>query len=142
MRSSSVLLSMVKIVSRLIIAMVKNDPTTLYIYPESADIDAVTQVVKTGQSLSRAGLYWNASCLKEIGSPKFWSKKALGRSSPNTTRIIRYRRNGHRRFARGSEIGSCSLSVVPPNRVIAAFRRGPRIFENAMLLQFWNDRRI
>ena len=60
-----------------IIAMVKDDPTTLYIYPELADIDAVTQVVKTGQSLSRAGLYWNASCLKEIGSPKFWSKKAL-----------------------------------------------------------------
>ena len=60
-----------------IIAMVKDDPTTLYIYPESADIDAVTQAAKAGQSLSRAGLYWNASCLKEIGSPKFWSKKAL-----------------------------------------------------------------
>jgi hypothetical protein len=44
---------------------------------ESADIDAVTQAVKAGRSLSRAGLYWNASCLKEIGSPKFWSKKAL-----------------------------------------------------------------
>jgi hypothetical protein len=57
--------------------MVKDDPATLYIYPESADIDAVTQAVKTGQSLSRAGLYWNASCLKEIGSPKFWSKKAF-----------------------------------------------------------------
>ena len=60
-----------------IIAMVKDDPTTLYIYPEAADIDAVTQAVKAGQSLSRAGLYWNASCLKDIGSPKFWSKKIL-----------------------------------------------------------------
>jgi hypothetical protein len=60
-----------------IIAMVKDDPTTLYIYPEAADIDAVTRAVKAGQSLSRAGLYWNASCLKDIGSPKFWSKKIL-----------------------------------------------------------------
>jgi hypothetical protein len=60
-----------------IIAMVKDGPTTLYIYPESADIDAVRQLVKAGQSLSRAGPYWNASCLKEIGSPKFWSKETL-----------------------------------------------------------------
>ena len=60
-----------------IIAMVKDDPTTLYIYPEAADIDAVTQAVKAGRSLSRAGLYWNASCLKEIGSPKFWPKETL-----------------------------------------------------------------
>jgi hypothetical protein len=60
-----------------ITAMVKDDPTTLYIFPESADIDAVTQAVQAGQPLSRAGPYWNASCLKEIGSPKFWSKKTL-----------------------------------------------------------------
>ena len=60
-----------------IIAMVKDDPTTLYIYPEAADIDAVAQAVKTGRSLSRAGLYWNAYCLKDIGSPKFWSKETL-----------------------------------------------------------------
>jgi hypothetical protein len=60
-----------------IVAMVKDDPTTLYIYPESADIDAVRQAVEAGRSLSRTGLYWNASCLKEIGSPKFWSKKTL-----------------------------------------------------------------
>jgi hypothetical protein len=61
-----------------ITAMVKDNPTTLYIYPESADIDAVTQAVKAGQSLSHAGLYWNASCLREIGAPKFWSKETLG----------------------------------------------------------------
>jgi hypothetical protein len=60
-----------------IITMVKDDPTTLYIYPESADIDGVAQTVQAGRSLSGAGLYWNASCLKEIGSPKFWSKKIL-----------------------------------------------------------------
>jgi hypothetical protein len=60
-----------------IIAMVKDDPTTFYIYPESADIDAVAQAVKAGRSLSRAGQYWNAFCLKEIGSPKFWPKKTL-----------------------------------------------------------------
>ena len=60
-----------------IVAMVRDDPTTLYIYPEAADIDAVAQAVKVGQPLSRAGLYWNASCLKEIGSPKFWPKEIL-----------------------------------------------------------------
>jgi hypothetical protein len=60
-----------------IIAMVKEDPTTLYIYPEGADINAVAQAVKAGLSLSRVGLYWNASCLKDIGFPKFWSKETL-----------------------------------------------------------------
>jgi hypothetical protein len=57
--------------------MLKDEPTTLYIYPESDDIDAVAQAVKAGRSPSRAGLYWNASCLKEIGSPKFWAKETL-----------------------------------------------------------------
>jgi hypothetical protein len=52
-------------------------PTTLYIYPESADIDAVAKAVKAGRSPSRAGLYWNASCLRAIGSPKFWAKETL-----------------------------------------------------------------
>jgi hypothetical protein len=60
-----------------IIAMVKDNPTTLYIYPDAADIDAVAQAVKAGQPLSRAGLYWNASCLKEIRTPKFWPKETL-----------------------------------------------------------------
>jgi hypothetical protein len=60
-----------------IIAMVKDDPTTLYIYPEATDIEAVTQAMKAGRSLARAGLYWNASCLKEIGPPKFWPKETL-----------------------------------------------------------------
>jgi hypothetical protein len=61
-----------------IISMMKDKPTTLYIYPESDDIDAVAQAVKTGRSLSHAGLYWNAFCLKEIHSPKFWPKEILG----------------------------------------------------------------
>ena len=52
--------------------MMKDKPTTLYIY-----IDAVALAVKAGRSPSRAGLYWNASCLKEIGSPKFWPKETL-----------------------------------------------------------------
>jgi hypothetical protein len=60
-----------------IIPMLKDKPTTLYIYPESRDIDAVAQAVKAGRSPSSAGLYWNASCLKEIGSPKFWPKETL-----------------------------------------------------------------
>jgi hypothetical protein len=60
-----------------IVAMVKDDPTTLYIYPDAADIDAVTQAVKAGRSPASAGLYWNASCLQEIGAPKFWPKEIL-----------------------------------------------------------------
>jgi hypothetical protein len=63
--------------SEKIFAMVKDNPTTLYIYPESGDIDAVAQAVKAGQSPSRAGLYWNASCLRAIRSPKFWPKETL-----------------------------------------------------------------
>jgi hypothetical protein len=58
--------------------MVKVDPTTIYIYLESRDIDVVAQAVAACQSPSRAGLYWNASCLKEIGSPKFWPGETLG----------------------------------------------------------------
>jgi hypothetical protein len=60
-----------------IVAIIKDNPTTLYIYPQAADIDAVARAVKAGRSLSPDGLYWNASCLKEIGAPKFWSKEAL-----------------------------------------------------------------
>ena len=60
-----------------ILSMVTNDPTTLYIYPDAADVNAVAGLVAAGQSLPRAGLYWNASCLKEIRSPKFWPKESL-----------------------------------------------------------------
>jgi len=63
--------------SEKIVAMVKDEPTTVYIYPESADIVAVAQAVKAGRSPSRAGLYWNASCLREIRAPKFWPKETL-----------------------------------------------------------------
>jgi hypothetical protein len=60
-----------------IVAMVQDDPTTLYIYPNAADIDAVSRALATGESLSSVGLYWNASCLNEIRAPKFWSKETL-----------------------------------------------------------------
>jgi hypothetical protein len=60
-----------------IIPIVKANPTTLYIYPEAADIDAVAQAVTAGVSLSRRGLYWDSSCLKQIRSPKFWSRETL-----------------------------------------------------------------
>jgi hypothetical protein len=60
-----------------IISMTKDDPTTLYIYPESHDIDAVVQAVQAGRSLSASGLYWNAACLREIRAPKFWPKETL-----------------------------------------------------------------
>ena len=63
--------------SKEILALVKRNPTTLYIYPESGDIDAVAKAVKNRKSLPRAGLYWNAACLKAIGIPKFWPKRHL-----------------------------------------------------------------
>jgi hypothetical protein len=61
-----------------IVVMVKDNPTTLYIYPDAADVDAVARTVAAGGSLPGAGLYWNASCLKEIRTPKFWSNESLG----------------------------------------------------------------
>ena len=60
-----------------IMAIVSNNPTTLYIYPESRDIDAVARAVEAGEAPSRAGLYWSAACLKDIGAPKFWRKETL-----------------------------------------------------------------
>ena len=60
-----------------ILALVRDQPTTLYIYPKSTDIVAVTRAVKAGRSPSRAGLYWNASCLSEIGFPNFWPRETL-----------------------------------------------------------------
>ena len=56
--------------ARQIIPMLRDNPTTVYIYPESRDIDTVARG-------GRGGSYWNASCLKEIGSPKFWPKESL-----------------------------------------------------------------
>ena len=70
-----------------ILAMVKNNPTTLYIYPDAADVNAVARAVAAGQSPSRAELYWNASCLRAIGSPKFWPKETL------EPIIVQYTRN-------------------------------------------------
>lgn len=52
--------------ARQIMAMVRDNPTTLYIYPEAADIRAAGR-----------GAYWNASCLREIGSPRFWPRERL-----------------------------------------------------------------
>jgi hypothetical protein len=60
-----------------IIAMVKDAPTTLYIYPESRDIEAVARAVQAGEAPSRAGLYWSAACLKDIGAPRFWQRESL-----------------------------------------------------------------
>nr|WP_210324378.1 hypothetical protein [Aestuariivirga litoralis] len=56
--------------AREIIPKLKGDPATLYIYPESKDIEAVNK--------KEAGAYWNAACLKQIGAPKFWSNSVLG----------------------------------------------------------------
>ena len=48
-----------------IISLVQDQPTTLYIYPEAADIAAAG----TG--------YWDARCLKSIGQPRYWSEAEL-----------------------------------------------------------------
>lgn len=60
-----------------IISLVEGDPTTLYIYPESGDIAAVADAVNGQRSLSEAGLYWNATCLEEIETPRFWTRETL-----------------------------------------------------------------
>ena len=72
--------------AREIVEITQKDPTTLYIYPEAADIDAVARAVAAGRPLWRVGLYWNASCLKEIDAPKYWPKERLG------PRIAQYQR--------------------------------------------------
>ena len=60
-----------------ILSLVDGNPTTLYIYPEGRDIDAVAEAVKAGKSPAKEGLYWNAACLRDIGAPKFWPKATL-----------------------------------------------------------------
>jgi hypothetical protein len=57
--------------AELVIAVMK-EPTTLYIYPEAADIGAIVQAAKGARRP-----YWNASCLREIRAPKYWAKEAL-----------------------------------------------------------------
>ena len=57
--------------------MVRDNPTTLYIYPESGDIDAVANAVKKRKPLSGSGLYWNRACLRAIRSPRFWPRETL-----------------------------------------------------------------
>ena len=60
-----------------ILAMVRDDPTTLYIYPDAADVDAVARAVAAGRSPARAGSYWDASCVRESGTPRFWPRETL-----------------------------------------------------------------
>ncbi len=60
-----------------VLSMVNDNPTTLYVYPESKDIAAVSKALATGKAPEKSGLYWNATCLQEIGAPKFWAKETL-----------------------------------------------------------------
>ena len=60
-----------------VLPLVEGNPTTLYLYPESRDIKAVARAIDRGRSVSGSGLYWNASCLQEIGKPQFWPKRSL-----------------------------------------------------------------
>jgi hypothetical protein len=63
--------------TRDILALVRKNPTTLYIYPEARDINAVAQAVRSRRSLESAGLYWDAACLRYVGAPRFWPKEQL-----------------------------------------------------------------
>jgi hypothetical protein len=63
--------------SETIFEVLGDKPTTIYIYPESRDIEAVAAAAKARKSLASEGLYWDASCLREIGTPKFWPKETL-----------------------------------------------------------------
>ena len=60
-----------------IVSMLRSQPTSLYIYPQAADIEAVARAVATHKAPADAGSYWNATCLKKIGAPKFWRKEQL-----------------------------------------------------------------
>lgn len=60
-----------------ILTIAKDNPTTLYIYPESGDVNAVSKVVKKGRLPKDSNLYWNTTCLRAIKAPKFWPKKTL-----------------------------------------------------------------
>ena len=60
-----------------VMAIARDDPTTLYIYPESRDIEAVARAVEAGKAPASAGLYWNAACLTDIGAPRFWPRGML-----------------------------------------------------------------
>ena len=60
-----------------ILKLVEGNPTTLYIYPEGRDIDAVANAVQAGTNLASAGIYWNAACLQDIRAPRFWPKRTL-----------------------------------------------------------------
>lgn len=60
-----------------ILGLVGRNPTTLYIYPESRDINAVAKAVRARTSLAQAGLYWDSTCLSAIGAPRFWPKREL-----------------------------------------------------------------
>lgn len=60
-----------------IIALVEDDPTTLYIYPDAGDIAAVAAAVGEDGGLSDGAPYWNATCLSAIGAPSFWPRETL-----------------------------------------------------------------
>jgi hypothetical protein len=60
-----------------IISLVEEDPTTLYIYPESGDVTAVADAVNDQRALAEDGLHWDATCLSAIGAPRFWPRETL-----------------------------------------------------------------
>ena len=86
-----------------IMAMTRDDPTTVYIYPEAADIDAVAQPWRPSDRCPRWGSTGtppasSRSARRNSGRTRRWV-----RSSPSTAGTTRRRRRGRRRSA--SEAG-------------------------------------
>lgn len=51
--------------------MVQNEPTSLYMYPQRADIEKLQKALLEKKSPAQDGVHWNGECLKEIGYPVF-----------------------------------------------------------------------
>ena len=59
------------------VSLIKDEPTTLYIYPEASDVEAVAKSVAAGRTPAQAGLHWSAACLAEVRAPRYWSRSRL-----------------------------------------------------------------
>lgn len=60
-----------------ILPLMRDNPTTVYIYPEAKDIAAAAQGGATGHSRPQTKAYWNATCLRQIRSPRYWPRDTL-----------------------------------------------------------------
>ena len=107
-----------------ILPVAENKPTTIYIYPEAADIVAVGRAVRAGKSPSRAVLYWNASRLREISAPNFWPKETLEPA------LAQYKED-HPTGEAGASADLQEVRLIPARRTCPTLT-SPRPFEGAL----------